>query len=248
MGNVARLMTSSMSSYEVTFWGITFSPRQIVAPMRRIVQYVTDWAVEAYSICMLLRLHIPSTDDYHPAIEFRWTNCNGSFLVHRQDEQITIVGYISPGKVIDVPIVICVSIFLIFVTEVLNRIIRLYMCPAHMRHCKVLNSQLGWLTIILHDTIVMQLIYKLECALWIIGNMHEDNLTQSCHTTHTMRSQCITRICINDHHHVALLQSFTCITLRSDLMHMVQTMKIAYGRSWILRRSNWTRTSENVQL
>jgi hypothetical protein len=79
-----------------------------------------------------------------------------------------------------------------------------------------------------------------ECAIQIRDKIYQQILTQSCRTSLKRSSQCITRICINDHHHVAFIHTSTCISLRSDLVHMVKNMKIAYGRSWKLRRRNWT--------
>jgi len=49
--------------------------------------------------------------------------------------------------------------------------------------------------------------------------------------------QCATQTRMNDDRHAEYYQAANCITLCTDLVHMVEILKIAYGRScksWIL--------------
>jgi len=39
-----------------------------------------------------------------------------------------------------------------------------------------------------------------------------------------------------------------CITLRTDLVHMVEISEIASGMSWKVRRRSWKRNGEEVEL
>ena len=219
----------------------------IISSTRYSVQFIPDEAMEACVTCKLLHLHIASTDNYHTAIGLRWTHCNGLFFVHRLDEQIAIIDNISPWKVIDVCILLCVSIFWISLTIVWDIITHLCMCKGHTGHMKVIDSKLGWLTSDVHD-IILPLMDMWECAIWIKDKMCQQNITQSCHASHKSSGQCVTRTCMNDHHHVAFVHTSTGISLHSDLIHMVKNMKIAYGRSWKSRRRNWIRDSAEVEL
>ena len=73
-------------------------------------------------------------------------------------------------------------------------------------------------------------------------------LSQWWHTSNRSSGQCATRVCLNDHYHVAFIHTYNWITLGSDLVHMVDIFKITYGRLWKSRRRNWIRQSENVGL
>jgi hypothetical protein len=66
--------------------------------------------------------------------------------------------------------------------------------------------------------------------------------------SHSMSGQCTTRICMNDHHHIAFIHTFNYIVLRSDWVQVVIIVKIAYSRSWKSRRSYWIWESEQVGL
>jgi len=65
-----------------------------------------------------------------------------------------------------VPILLCVSIFLISVTRLWDMIIRLCMCKSYMGHTKVLHSKPWWLKIDLRD-IILPLTDKWERAIYI---------------------------------------------------------------------------------
>jgi len=48
--------------------------------------------------------------------------------------------------------------------------------------------------------------------------------------------------------HAKIIPISNCITLRSDLVHMVEIFHIACGTSWKLRRRSWIRNGEEVEL
>jgi len=53
---------------------------------------------------------------------------------------------------------------------------------------------------------------------------------------------------MNDDHHAAFDHASLCITLCTDLVHMVEILKIAYGWSWKSLRMSWMRKGEEVGL
>ena len=65
---------------------------------------------------------------------------------------------------------------------------------------------------------------------------------------HSKGSKCSIRISLNDDHHAAFLKVSNCITLRTDLVHMVEIFEIAYGTSWKLRRMSWIIKGEEFEL
>jgi hypothetical protein len=60
--------------------------------------------------------------------------------------------------------------------------------------------------------------------------------------------QCAGRIDLDDNRHAVFIHVSNCITLRTDLMLMVQIFEIAYGTSWKSRRRSWIRNGEKVEL
>jgi len=52
----------------------------------------------------------------------------------------------------------------------------------------------------------------------------------------------------NDNHHAALIHPSSCIILPTEQLLMAEHLKIAYGRSWKLRRIMWIREGEEVGL
>ena len=61
-------------------------------------------------------------------------------------------------------------------------------------------------------------------------------------------AQCSIRICLNDDHHAAFIHASNWITLRTDLVHMLEIFKFAYGTSWKSGRKSWMRKGEEVGL
>ena len=53
---------------------------------------------------------------------------------------------------------------------------------------------------------------------------------------------------MNDDRHAAYDHASNCIVLCTDLVHMVEMMKIAYGRSRKSQRMSWMRKGEEVEL
>jgi len=66
--------------------------------------------------------------------------------------------------------------------------------------------------------------------------------------SHKWSGQSTTQIRINDDRHAAFIHASTCITLCTDLVHMVEILKIAYGRSWKLRRKSWMNNGQEIGL
>jgi len=53
---------------------------------------------------------------------------------------------------------------------------------------------------------------------------------------------------MNDSRQAVLIHAVNDISLRSNLLHMVEKLKIAYGMSWNSRRMSWIRYGEDVGL
>jgi hypothetical protein len=60
--------------------------------------------------------------------------------------------------------------------------------------------------------------------------------------------QCAWRIDLNDNCHAAFIQVSNCITLHTDLVHMVEILENACGTSRNSRRRSWIRNGEEVEL
>jgi hypothetical protein len=58
---------------------------------------------------------------------------------------------------------------------------------------------------------------------------------------------CPIRICLNDNRYAAFTHASNCITLHTDLVHMVEIIEIAYGTSWNSRRRSWMRKGAKVE-
>jgi len=53
---------------------------------------------------------------------------------------------------------------------------------------------------------------------------------------------------LNDNRHAAFIHVSKCITLRTDLVHMIEIFEIGCGMSWKSRRRSWIRNGEEVEL
>jgi hypothetical protein len=51
---------------------------------------------------------------------------------------------------------------------------------------------------------------------------------------------------MNASRHAALVQAAYCITLLSDLLHMVDNLRISYGTSWKSRKTSWKKISQDI--
>jgi len=79
--------------------------------------------------------------NYHIDIGFRRRDGDGSCICGRIDMQNAILDVWSQGKASCLPILLCVSFFLISVTKLWDLIIRLCMCRGQTHHVNVLESE-----------------------------------------------------------------------------------------------------------
>jgi len=70
---------------------------------------------------------------------------HGSCAAAELNQQIAIVDNVSLGTTLGVPVLLCVSFYLIPVPKVLDMIIGLCMCKGAMGHANVLDSKSDWL-------------------------------------------------------------------------------------------------------
>jgi len=66
--------------------------------------------------------------------------------------------------------------------------------------------------------------------------------------SHRCSGQTRMRSGINDDRHAASDHATNSITLSTDLVHIVEMLKIAYGRLWKLRTMCWIRKCEELTL
>jgi len=74
------------------------------------------------------------------------------------------------------------------------------------------------------------------------------NLSEWCHKSRRKSDQCPIRISLNDDRHAAFIHASNCITLRTDLVHKVEILEIAYGKSWKSRKRSSMRIGVEVKL
>jgi len=216
-----------------------------ILPASLGTRFVSNQDIEICSTRTHLALHIASLANSNTGIGFRQWNFNSSFVVSRLDKPIAISDDVSPWKAIGVPILLCVSFCLISVTKLWDRINHQCMCNGHTGHMIVRDSTPSWLKINQLD-IVLTVTVKRECKDWIRDKVYQQHLSQWCHTSHRRSGQWVMWISMNEPRHAAFIHTSNCTTLRSDLVHKVEIMKIAYGRSWKSRRSCWIRKGEEV--
>jgi len=92
--------------------------------------------------------------------------------------------------------------------------------------------------------IVLPVTGKLDNYNYNRDESHLRNISHWCHTSHRCSGQSAMQSWMNDNWHGAYNHASNCITLCTDLVHMVQILKIAYGRSWKSRRMSWMRNAE----
>jgi len=121
------------------------------------------------------------------------------------------------------------------------------MCMGRMHHVKVFEFKLRCKTankfsFFLHLTV------KWQTKRDIIDEMNNQNWSEWCHTCHSKRNQCRWQIGLNNDRHGACVPVTHCITLRTDLGHMVELFGQAHGTWWISTRRSWTLHGHQVEL
>ena len=94
----------------------------------------------------------------------------------------------------------------------------------------------------------LQVIVKWEINRGFGDTMNNQNLSEWCHMSHRRSSPWPIRICVNDDCYTAFIHASNCINLRTDLVHTIEIIQIAYGTSWTSRRRSWMRKGEEVEL
>jgi len=138
-----------------------------------------------------------------------------------------------------------VSFYFISVTKLWDMIIGLRMCKGRMGHANVLDSNSHWLKTNELD-IGLPVSVKLENWNTIRDETHWQNLGQWRHTSHRWSGQMTTQNGMTDDRHAAFVYWCNLMILCTDLVHMVEMLKIAYARLWKLQRMTWMRTGEEV--
>jgi len=126
-------------------------------------------------------------------------------------------------------------------------IVRLWKCEGRTCHAKVLDFKLDCKTTN-ELNIVQRITVKWRSRNFVSDKLYKRKLSPWCHTSYSRSCQSSTRICPHDDSYATRMHVSSCITLRTDLVHMVEIMKIAYGTSWKSRRRRLLRKVEEVKL
>jgi len=178
---------------------------------------------------------------------FRRRHGDGSCVNRAIHRQSVIFDIISQWKAIIVSILPCVSFVWISVTKLWDTMIHLCMCKGRTHPVKVLEPELSCKTANNLD-FCLPITVKWGNKHYISDEIYEQNLCEWWHISPRRSSQLTIRIGLYDNRHAAFIHASNCITLRTDLVHMVQIFEIAYGTSCESRRWSWMRKGEEVEL
>jgi len=133
------------------------------------------------------------------------------------------------------------------VTKLWDLIFRLCMCKGQTHRVNVLESESRCKTAN-PFSFILQVTVKWQSKSNMSDKMSSQNLCEWCHACNGKSGQCAWRIDLNDNLHAAFINVSNCITLRTDLVHMIGIFEIAFDRSWKSRRRTWIRNGEEVEL
>ena len=151
--------------------------------------------------------------------------------------QICIFDVAFLWKAVCAPILLRVSLVLITVTKSWDKIIRLCMCNGQTHHVKGTESKSGCKRANTCDFCLPSTV-KWESKCYIREEIDKQNVSEWCHTSHRKSSQCSIHICLNDNCLAAFIHVSNCITLRTNLLRMVEIFELAYGTSLQSRRGS----------
>jgi hypothetical protein len=161
--------------------------------------------------------------------------------------QTVIFDIWSWWKASRLPILLRASFVLISVTKLWDIILRLCMCRGRTHHIKVLQSNSHCKTANMFGFFLLETV-KWQSKSNIADEMGKQNLIVWRHASHRNSVQCAERIDMNNNLHAAFIYVSNHITLRTDMVYMIEILEIVYGRSWKLRRRSWICNSEEVVL
>ena len=132
-----------------------------------------------------------------------------------------------------------------------NQIVRHDNSSVHVQgqthHVKVLESKSGCKTAKKFN-FCLQVSVKWERNSEISDEIYNQNLREWGNTSYRSRGPCPVWICLNDDRDAAFIHASNCITLCTDLVHLVEINEIAYGMSWKFRWTSWVRKGKEVEL
>jgi len=237
IANAAQDISTRMLSYEARFWEAAWEHEYTQSCALCRSWLITDPGCRTHE---LLPLHIASPANWHIEIGFWQWHGDSFYGSGGIDRQISIFDVISQCKAICVPILLHVSCCWMSVTKLWDMIIRLCMCKGWTHHAKVLESKSACQRANKFN-FCLPISDEWESKSYNRDEMYRENSSKWCHTSHRKRGQCPIRICLNDDRDAAFIHASNCITLRTDLVHMVEIFKIAYVMSWKSMRRSWMR-------
>jgi len=196
---------------------------------------------------MHLPRHRALPANHHLDFGFGQRHGDGSCISGGIDRQTFIFDVISRWKAICLLVLLCGSFLLISVSNLWDMIIQLWMCKGPTHHATVLESKSGGKMANTLD-FYLQVTNKWQSKIYISNEIWQQNISEWCPTCHRKSGECSWHICLNYHCCAALIHVSKCITLCTDLEHMVQIFEIAYGMSSKLRRRSWIWKGEEVEL
>jgi len=213
---------------------------EYIPPARPGAQLVTNSEINPGWTHKFQPLHIASHANYNIEIGFQQRHGGGSCVAGGMNRQIGICDDVSIWNAIPVPIFLRVSFYLISVTKLWDMIIRLCMCKSQIGNANILDFKSHWLMTNDRDIILP---VTVQLANWneTLDKTRSQTISLWCPTSHRCSSQWALRSWMNDDHHAPSDHASNCITLGTDLVHMVEMLKNGYGRSWQSRGISWTR-------
>jgi len=140
IANAARDFSTRQYSYEDRFGRAAAKHEYTLSCDGYGAGFITYLECEPCWTRQLWPLHSWSPANHHMDIGFGPRNCNGSCVPGGLNREICIFDVISWWNAICIPILLCVSIFLISGTKLWDMIICLCMCKGRTHHTKGLES------------------------------------------------------------------------------------------------------------
>jgi len=154
---------------------------------------------------------------------------------------------VSICNAIPVPILLHVICYFISVIMWWDMMIRQCSCKGQIGHDNDIDCKSQNLTTNDRD-IVLPVAVMFDNGNQNTHETNYHNISQWCRTSHRCSGQSAMRSGINDNCHAAYDRAFNCITHCTDQVHMVEMLKIPYGRWWKSRRMSWMGKGEEFGL
>jgi len=145
IAKTARAFATRQRSYEARILDTTVILLHWASLPQCSAWFTTDLECEACLTFILIPMHRDFIGNYHKEIRFGWRHGDGPSVSRGMDRQMAIYDDWSLGEVICVPILWCVSYYLISLTTMGDIIIRLCISKGYRGPANVQGSKSSWL-------------------------------------------------------------------------------------------------------